>query len=231
MNNNLARKYYSEEPGVNEDEKQYYYIYGKKLEKKKRYTIEDLHELFPEGYYVELIDGVFYEKYPSSDGNPYDPLDYKDGMLRMDSPGRTHQKISGELYFAIRSHIASIGEACEVYSAPFDVHLSKDDETVTVEPDIFVVCDPDKLTEKGCEGAPDWVIEIISPNTASNDYIRKLKVYMLTGVREYWIVDPNRGKITVYDSELVPKVYSFTDKVPVGICEDFAIDFAEIMKK
>ena len=228
MNENLAGDYYSEEPELNEDEKRYYYIYGKKLEKKKRYTIEDLHELFPEGYYVELIDGVFYEKYPSTDGKPYDPLDYKDGTIRMDSPSRTHQTISRELLFAIHSHIASIGETCEVFSAPFDVHLSKDDETFTVEPDIFVVCDPGKLTEKGCDGAPDWTIEIISPNNASHDYIQKLRVYMLTGVREYWIVDPIRGKITVYDSELVPRVYSFKDKVPVGICADFSIDFTEI---
>ncbi len=82
-----------------------------------------------------------------------------------------------------------------------------------MEPDISVICDPDKLTDRGCEGAPDWIIEIISPGTFSHDYVRKLNLYLDAGVKEYWIA---------------LDIYSFEDKVKTHIYEDLWIDFQEI---
>lgn len=120
--------------------------------------------------------------------------------------------------------------SCEVYPSPFAVKLKADRETI-VEPDISVICDRDKLTDKGCTGAPDWVIEITSPSTSSHDYIRKLNLYADAGVREYWIVNPKEQTIFVYYFEkdnfkVTP--YTFRDKIKVNIYDDLWIDFSVI---
>ena len=96
--------------------------------------------------------------------------------------------------------IKSHGGSCESFFAPFAVFLNEDD-TNYVEPDISVICDPDKLNDKGCSGAPDWIIEIVSPGSRRMDYFTKLFKYRNAGVREYWIVDPEKKRITVYDFE------------------------------
>ncbi len=100
-----------------------------------------------------------------------------------------------------------------------------------MEPDISVICDPDKLTDRGCEGAPDWIIEIISPGTFSHDYVRKLNLYLDAGVKEYWIADQMKKKVLVYhleESGVELDIYSFEDKVKTHIYEDLWIDFQEI---
>lgn len=98
-----------------------------------------------------------------------------------------------------------------------------------MEPDISVICDPNKLDEKGCHGAPDWVIEIVSPSSKTMDYIRKCSLYEKAGVREYWIVDPKEKRIMVYDFEQgTSREYAFPDQVKTGIYEDLFIDFGEI---
>ena len=100
-----------------------------------------------------------------------------------------------------------------------------------MEPDISVICDPDKLTDRGCEGAPDWIIEIISPGTFSHDYVRKLNLYLDAGVKEYWIADPMKKKVLVYhleESGVELDIYSFEDKVKTHIYKDLWIDFQEI---
>ena len=130
----------------------------------------------------------------------------------------------------IGNYIEENGGGCEVYPAPFNVWLKKESKN-KVEPDISVICDPDKITEKGCEGAPDWIIEIVSPNNPMNDYIRKLNLYLESGVREYWIVDPIKDQITVYNFEEIgfsPTYYTFNDTVKAGIYDDLFIDFKEI---
>ena len=119
---------------------------------------------------------------------------------------------------------------CEIIPAPFAVNLNADDRR-WVEPDISVICDPDKLTDRGCEGAPDWIIEIISPGTFSHDYVRKLNLYLDAGVKEYWIADPMKKKVLVYhleESGVELDIYSFEDKVKTHIYEDLWIDFQEI---
>ena len=176
---------------------------AKKIES---YTAEDYFNL-PENTRVELIDGVFYD---------------------MASPSLNHQLIVSELNRQIGNHIKEKGGPCKVLPAPFTVKLYDD---VVVEPDISVICDPKKLTEKGCNGAPDWVIEIVSPSSSGNDYIRKLQLYHSAGVLEYWIVDPGSEMVTVYDltaENLSPKSYSMKDTIKVGIYEDFSIDMGTV---
>lgn len=115
-----------------------------------------------------------------------------------------------------------------MFAAPFNVQL-KENEDVVLEPDICVICDTDKLTKRGCIGAPDWVIEIASPSNPSHDYITKLNLYNSAGVREYWIVEPINETVYVYDmdgGELPLKTYSFRDAIKVGIYEDLSINFS-----
>ena len=101
-----------------------------------------------------------------------------------------------------------------------------DDDINYVEPDISVICDTSKLDEKGCHGAPDWVIEIVSPSSRSMDYFTKLFKYRTAGVREYWVVDPQRKTVTVYQFEQDQMTeYAFGESVPVGIYEGFEVTF------
>lgn len=170
------------------------------------YTIDDIYAL-PEGERAELIDGQIYY---------------------MATPSRIHQRIVMEISFRIRDYIGAKNGSCEVYPAPFAVFLNADDKTY-VEPDISVICDKNKLTDKGCNGSPDWIIEIVSPSSKNMDYFTKLFKYRSAGVREYWIVDLEKQIITVYDFENeTVNNYTFSDKVNVGIYEDFEIDFSQI---
>lgn len=171
------------------------------LRKENIYTIDDIYAL-PDGKRAELIDGKIYY---------------------MALPSRTHQKISWKLHQVIANYIDSKDGECEVYAAPFAVFLNKDDINY-IEPDISVICDVSKLDEKGCHGAPDWVIEIVSPGNKPMDYFTKLFKYRTAGVREYWIVDPTKETVIVYRFEKeTMEEYSFGDDVPVGIYEDFSI--------
>ena len=168
------------------------------------HTTEDIYAL-PEGERAELIDGQ---------------------MFMMAPPSRWHQYISMELSAAIHEYIRQKGGQCKVYAAPFAVFLNADNKNY-VEPDISVICDQSKLTDRGCEGAPDWVIEIVSPGSERMDYMIKLLKYNTAGVREYWIVDQRKNRIMVYDfGNDAMSEYSFSDKVKVGIYEDLEIDFS-----
>lgn len=178
------------------------------LSQTKLYTEEDYYNL-PEDIRAELIDGqIYYQAAPS----------------------RAHQKILGNLYAAIHAHIKTKSGTCEVYPAPFAVKLREDRKTI-VEPDISVICDRDKLTDKGCTGAPDWIIEIVSPGNSSHDYIRKLNLYADTGVRKYWIVNPMKKSVYVYhleESIFETTAYTFQDKIKANIYDDLWIDFQDI---
>ena len=176
------------------------------LPKPNTYTVEDIY-LLPDGQRAELIDGQIYNMAPPS------PL---------------HQKLVMELSATIRNYIKSNSGSCEVYPAPFAVFLNADDKNY-VEPDISVICDKSKLTDKGCNGAPDWIIEIVSSGSRRMDYYTKLFKYRTAGVREYWIVDPDKKRITVYDLEHGDiDEYSFSDTINVGIYPDLCIDFNNI---
>lgn len=165
------------------------------------YTIADIYAL-SDGERAELIDGKIYYMAP---------------------PSWEHQRISGKLHQKISNYVDSNDGQCEVLTAPFAVFLN-DDDLNCVEPDISVICDTSKLDEKGCHGAPDWTIEIVSPSSKPRDYLAKLFKYRTAGVREYWIVDPGKNMTTVYffENDTVEQ-YDFGEDIPVGIYEGFSI--------
>jgi Uma2 family endonuclease len=163
------------------------------LPKSENYTIDYIYSL-PEGQRAELIDGVVFD---------------------MAAPNTIHQRISSRLSRAIGNFIDEHKGECEVFTAPFAVFLNDDDKNY-VEPDISVVCDKNKLDERGCNGAPDWIIEIISSSTSRMDYGIKLFKYRTCGVKEYWIVNPLKKTVNVFDfanDDEKSGVYIFDDKI------------------
>ena len=176
---------------------------------KKIFTIEDIYAL-PEGVRAELIDGeIFF----------------------MASPSRTHQKVTGEMYLAVASYIRSHGGECEVYIPPYGVYLNGDD-SVYVEPDLTVICDPSRSEEKGCVGAPDWRVEVVSPSSKRMDFLIKLLKYRSAGVREYWIINPDKRIVLVYSragEEETVEMYSFEDEIPSGTWPDLRIRLGDVV--
>ncbi len=171
------------------------------LRKEDIYTIEDIYAL-PDGVRAELIDGKIYYMAP---------------------PNTKHQRLVHFFDREIGNYIQNRKGECEVFPAPFAVFLNKDDINY-VEPDISIICDKTKLDEMGCHGAPDWIIEIVSPGNKPMDYFTKLFKYRTAGVREYWIVDPAKEMVTVYRFEKeTMEEYSFEEDVSAGIYEDFVI--------
>lgn len=169
------------------------------LRKEELYTIGDIYAL-PDGERAELIDGKIYYMAP---------------------PNTKHQMLVSDLHYQIKDYIRRNHGECEVIPAPFAVFLNEDD-TNYVEPDISVICDKNKITDKGCNGAPDWVIEIVSPGGGSMDYFTKLFKYQTAGVREYWIADPVKQRVTVYFFEREEtEEYPFGADIPVGIYKGF----------
>lgn len=188
------------------------------LPREKSYTYEDL---------LSWDDGDRYELY---DGIP----------VAMASPSDVHQDVLGEIYWQIKSYLR--GKQCRVFFAPFDVRLFEKpgdkpgDVDTVVQPDLMVVCDPDKIDGHGIYGAPDLVVEITSPSTRRYDRLLKLDRYMRAGVREYWIVDPAERLVWVYTLEedgfyhtaTVYSAGSVQPTVPVGILEGCVIDLTTV---
>lgn len=156
------------------------------------HTVHEIYAL-PEGQRAELIDGYLYNMAP---------------------PNRVHQQIVSGLHYKIRNYIESNHGLCEIYPAPFAVFLNADERNY-VEPDLSIICDQDKLDDRGCNGAPDWVIEVVSPSTQRMDYSVKLFKYRTAGVREYWIVNPMTRTVQVYSFEgnEDSAQYSFADDI------------------
>jgi Uma2 family endonuclease len=179
------------------------------LAQEKLYTIEDIYAL-PDGERAELIGGRMYYMAP---------------------PNFRHQKLVSELTQLIGRHIKTKGGGCEVIPAPFAVFLNADEKTY-VEPDISVICDKNKLNERGCNGAPDLVIEIVSPSSRRMDYSTKNALYSDAGVREYWIVDPEKERTTVYhyEEDAAPAIFSFYQDIAVGIYKDLKIHISELLQ-
>lgn len=170
-------------------------------------TLEE-YEALPESRRVEVFDSIVYD---------------------MASPSRIHQALSMELSNILYNYIKTKKGSCQVFHAPFDVKLSDQPLTI-VQPDIMMICDKEKLDEKRCNGAPDFIIEIVSPGNPSDDYIRKPYYYKNAGVREYWIVDPRRKTVTVnyFEGNIVSVPYPFDSVIKVNICEDLLINFSVI---
>ncbi|MDB2122851.1 Uma2 family endonuclease [Clostridium paraputrificum] len=182
----------------------------------KTYTYND-YLTYDEGERIEIIEGNIYAMSPA--------------------PSRIHQKIIMKISNQLENYIKSNNGSCEVYPAPFDVILKNDDEEVgnsknVVQPDISVICDKSKLTDKGCTGSPNMIIEVVSPYNPSNDFVKKLNLYQDYKVQEYWIINPMKKNILVYNltdtGYDTPNMYSFNDVVPVSIFKELNIDFSAL---
>lgn len=179
---------------------------------KRKMTAQDYWNL-PSGERAELIDGELWD---------------------LAAPSRAHQFIQGQLVSRIDSYIKQHNGSCQVYPAPFAVNLFADDSSF-LEPDVSVICDHSKLSDRGCEGAPDLVIEIVSPSSRAMDYRTKLNLYTEAGVREYLIVDPSMERTTVIrtdaDADPAPMIYPFATPVPVGIFPGLDLDLGDIVSR
>ncbi|MCL2775291.1 MAG: Uma2 family endonuclease [Oscillospiraceae bacterium] len=186
------------------------------IPKKRKYNAKEFFEFIkdkPEIEHYELINGEIY---------------------MMAAPAVEHQRIIRFLSTRLSNYLE--GKPCEPFIASVDVVLfeknKKNDSQNVFQPDVFVVCNPKKITKERIYGAPDFVVEVVSPSNSEHDYIDKLSVYMKYGVKEYWIVNPMTKKIFVYikgKKEVTVNTYTFDDKIKVGIFEDdFSIDFKEL---
>jgi Uma2 family endonuclease len=181
------------------------------LEKDKHYTYRD-YLSWPDDVRCELIDGVVYMKSPA--------------------PILAHQDVAGEIFFQAKQALR--GKPCRVMIAPLDVRLPRHNEAdentdVVVQPDVLVVCDPNKLDRRGVRGAPDWVVEVLSPSSASRDQIEKRRIYERHGVLEYWLVHPTDRILTVYQLQNgeygKPDIFKLEGSTPVTVLPGVSIDW------
>lgn len=181
------------------------------LKNENRYTYSD-YAKWNDGIRYELIDGIAYMMSPS--------------------PSRIHQGILGRLYVQLWQFLK--GKTCEVYISPFDVRLNvNDNDDNVVQPDLIVVCDKSKLDDNSCAGAPDMVIEILSPSSARFDKFVKFQKYQAYGVREYWIVDPASKTVqacVLENGKYIISAYADTDAAPVHILKGCAIELSEVFE-
>ena len=185
---------------------------------KERYTLADC-LTWDENELIEIIDGE---------------------AFMMATPSRIHQKISGELFRQLANYLE--GKKCEVYAAPFGVRLFEqdgdrpEDVDTVVEPDISVVCDRNKLDKHGCKGAPDLIVEILSPSSLRHDRLVKLNLYQRAGVREYWIVDPENRSVMVFlpdsnGSFRLHEDYGREDVAKVSVLDGFFIELNKVFSE
>jgi len=181
---------------------------------KEKYTYGD-YRMWPDDEKWEIIKGIPYYMSPA--------------------PLRKHQEISGALFAKLYNYLED--KACRVYAAPFDVRFpagdEKDEEIETVvQPDIAVVCNEDKLDDWGCRGAPDFIVEILSPATAKRDLGEKFDLYEESGVKEYWVVFPLDKVVHVYllneDGKYENNTYYENDKIPVAVLEGLEVDLKQV---
>lgn len=170
---------------------------------------------WPEDVRYELIDGVAY--------------------LMSPAPNRLHQEIAGEIFRQAGNALQ--GDRCRAYIAPFDVRLPKTNESdnrvdTVVQPDVLVICDPSKLDDLGARGAPDWVVEVLSPATASHDQTTKLAAYERARVPEVWFVHPTDRTVTVYRHDGTrytrPAILEMSGELAVGVLPQVKIDWARL---
>ncbi len=184
------------------------------MPQEKKYTYADLLE-WPEDARYELIDGE---------------------PRLLSAPSRVHQEIS--IAIASQLYLFLKDKKCRAYSAPFDVRLFQQEEDApydvdtVVQPDIAVICDPEKLNDLGCRGAPDLIVEILSPATRRYDRLIKFNLYQRAGVREYWIVDPEARVVSVHTLEEgqygSPAIYRDCDQAPLTVLEGCVIDLPAV---
>jgi len=189
-----------------------------------------------------ISESAYSESYARKDDRHYTYSDYLqwdddqrweliDGVpYLMSAPTRWHQKIIGNLFVMLHNLLK--GNTCEVYVSPFDVRLNADtlDNTV-VQPDILVVCDTDKLNDAGLKGAPDFVVEVLSPTTSNKDRFLKFDKYRQAGVKEYWIVEVDAKKVSAHilsNDDYITRIYSETELIPISVLDNCTIDLTEV---
>ena len=175
-----------------------YAPYGKK--KQGEYTLKDFYE-WPEDERIELIDGYIFV---------------------MNSPSLHHQDIAGEVYYQLRNQLDRREGPCKPLISPLDVQLDCDEYTM-VEPDVIILCDPEKKRRWGIYGAPEFLLEVLSPSTRKKDIILKTEKYRRAGVKEYWMIDPDRKSLIVYDfrdeENLLPRVLPLEGEAGLALYE------------
>ncbi|MDI3514690.1 MAG: hypothetical protein PWP40_1919 [Rhodocyclaceae bacterium] len=190
---------------------------GFALRKEQRYTYADYLQ-WPDDARYELIDG--------------------EAFLMAPAPLIEHQEIAGDVYYQLRNQLD--GQPCRPYIAPVDVRLPRKDEAdaaidTVVQPDVLVVCDPAKIDRRGVRGAPDWLLEVLSPSTAAHDQIAKRRTYERAGVREYWLVHPGDRTLTVYllDNGQYgrPEIYELKDATPIGVLPGVSIAWDALVER
>jgi Uma2 family endonuclease len=192
----------------------------KKEDKQEQRCTYGDYKTWPRDERWELIEGVPFDMSPA--------------------PKRIHQEVSAVIFTKIRQFLCN--SPCTAYAAPFDVLLpalgeeNEDDVTSVVQPDISVICDKTKLTEAGCTGAPDWIVEIISPYTSKKDFDEKFKLYEKHKVREYWIIDPGNRYIHIYllgENDRYPEepcILEGTGTAESAALQGFGIDLEELFR-
>ncbi len=188
------------------------------LDTRHHYTYGD-YLTWPDDVRYELIDGVAY--------------------LMAPAPTLEHQDIAGEIYYQLRQQLE--GKPCRPYIAPVDVRLPKGNEAdeaidTVVQPDVIVVCDQGKLDRRGVRGAPDFVVEVLSPSTAFHDHKRKREVYERAGVKEYWLVDPVERTIHIYRLDEngrygKPDVREMKGETPIGVLGEVVIRWDALVER
>jgi Uma2 family endonuclease len=191
---------------------------GALAEKQEEYFTYGDYLLWDDGERWELIDGVAYNMSPA--------------------PNRRHQQIATELTRQFATFL--LDKSCQVYASPFDVRLPEGDEaeneiSTVLQPDISVICDSNKLDDAGCIGAPDLIVEILSPSTSRKDHKEKFNRYERAGVKEYWLVDPVANTVSVFklgaDKRYGrPDVYADDEKIAVGILLELEIELALVFR-
>jgi Uma2 family endonuclease len=194
------------------------------LDAKKKYSYADYLTWFDDKK-RELIDGFI--------------------SLMSPAPAPIHANISGNIIIPLGHFIKKNKGKCKIFSAPFDVRLPKNGEKENekiysvVQPDICIICDLEKIDAKGCLGAPDFIVEIVSPASAKKDYNEKFYLYEKSGVKEYWIVNPGLKSVEVFllqengkytEGKVYDTVYLENGKVPVNILNDFELELDEIFE-
>ena len=190
---------------------------GLALRQEKHYTYAD-YLTWPDDARYELIDG--------------------EAFLMAPAPLIEHQEVAGDVYHQLRNQLD--GKPCRPYIAPVDVRLPRADEAdaaidTVVQPDVLVVCDPAKIDRRGVRGAPDWLLEVLSPSTAAHDQIAKRRTYERAGVREYWLVHPGDRTLTVYvlDNGQYgrPEIYELKDETPIGVLPGVSIAWDALIER
>ena len=190
---------------------------GLALRKEKHYTYADYLQ-WPDEARYELIDG--------------------EAFLMSPAPLVEHQEVAGEVFRQLANQLD--GQPCRPYIAPVDVRLPRTDEAdaaidTVVQPDVLVVCDPGKVDRRGVRGAPDWLLEVLSPSTAAHDQIAKRRTYERAGVREYWLVHPGDRTLTVYVLETGqygrPDIYELKDATPIGVLPGVSIAWDALVER